>query len=68
MLNLNDKRLVEVKFSEDQLKRLAVNELLRDASVADKLEGKKISVTAEWSVFKWDDPEVFVTFTICEAD
>ena len=67
MLNLSDKKIAQIKLSIDDLKRMAVNEALKDEAAREALEGKRLRVDIDWHVFKWDDPECIATFTILEV-
>lgn len=68
MLSSSDKKIAQIRFSEDQLKKIAVDELLKDPNAYKQLEGKKIRVSANWHVFKWDDPDAFLTVTVYGVD
>ena len=67
MLNLG-KKIAEIKFTESELKKIAVNEILKNDDAKAALDGKKIRVVVDWHVFKWDDPDSIATFTMFEED
>ena len=68
MLNSRNKRIAQIKLSIDDLKKMAVDEILKDVSARDALEGKRIRVEVDWHVFKWEEPEHIATFTLIEED
>ena len=68
MFNSNDRRIAQIKLSVNDLKKIAVEEILKDKAARKALEGKNISVNVDWHVFKWDDPAHIATFTFIEED
>ena len=68
MLNSKNKKIAQIKLSVNDLKKMAVDQILKDDAARNVLEGKHIRVEADWHVFKWEDPEHIVTFTMVEED
>ena len=68
MSNLNDKRIAQIKLTLPDLKKMAVDEVLKDPNARQALEGKNIRVDIDWHVFKWDDPNYIATFVLVEED
>ena len=68
MYSSNDKRIAQIKLSIHDLKRMVVDEILKDEAARQALEGKNIRVEIDWHVFKWDDPINIATFTLVEED
>lgn len=68
MSNLNDRRLAQIKLSENDIKSLVVDHILKNSKVAKHIDGKRFSVDIDWHVFKWDDPDYFATCTLVEVD
>ena len=67
MLNLGDNKVAEIKLSESEILKMAVDELLKDPEASKALDGKKLRATADWRVFKWDDSSAFLTVTVHEV-
>ena len=68
MYNSSEKKIAQIKFTVKELKKMAVDELLKNEDARLALEGKKIRVEVDWHIFKWDDPEHIATFTLLEED
>ena len=68
MYSSSDKKIAQIKFTLNELKRIAVDEILKNDEARAALEGKKIKVEVDWHVFKWDDPEHIATFTVSEGE
>ena len=68
MFNSSEKKVAQIKFTEKELKKMAVDEVLKNDDARVALEGKRIKVEVDWHVFKWDDPEHIATFTLFEED
>ena len=68
MFSSSDKKIAQIKFTLNELKRIAVDEILKNDEARAALEGKKIKVEVDWHVFKWDDPEHIATFTVSEVE
>jgi hypothetical protein len=68
MSNSSKNIIARVKLSSDDLKRIIVNEILKNESARKALEGKNIIVDTDWHVFKWDNPKHLVTITLAESD
>lgn len=66
MLNSNDNRLAKISFTLQDLKKLAIDEMLKDSAASKALEGKRIRIEVDLHVFKWDNPEYIATFTAIE--
>ena len=66
MSSSNDRKIAEIKFTVNEIKRIAIDELLKNDEARAALDGKNIRVKVDWHVFKWDDPEHIATFTFLE--
>lgn len=68
MLNLQkNKKILEIRISEDQFKQLVLNELSKSPEAVESLEGKKISMGITWHPFKWDRPDAIAVVDISEV-
>ncbi len=68
MYSSSDKKIAQIKLTISELKRIAVDEILKNDEARAALEGKKIKVEVDWHVFKWDDAEHIATFTVLEGE
>ena len=68
MSNSNKNILAQVKLTPDDLNRIVVNEIMKNESAKKVLSGKKVAISADWHIFKWDNPNHLVTFTLVESE
>ena len=68
MSDLSNKKSIQVKLTDSSLKQLVADAIFKNESIREAFDGKKVSISADWHVYKWDDPDHFVTFTITEIE
>jgi len=68
MSNSDNKKSIQVKLTDLALKQIVAEAVLRDESVREVFKDTNVSISANWHIFKWDDPDHLVTFTLTESE
>ncbi len=68
MSSSSNKKSIQVKLTDVALKKLVAEAVLRNESVREVFKDSEVSISANWHIYKWDDPDHFVTFTLTEIE
>tara|TARA_B100000424_G_C22581542_1_gene326896 strand:- start:276 stop:476 length:201 start_codon:yes stop_codon:yes gene_type:complete len=64
----NSNKTLQIKLTQDQVRQIITNALFTNEELKNAFLDKKVSIKDEWHVFKWQDPESFVTVTLTEIE